>query len=252
MSTYRNRQPQGIPTGGQFAASMHSEPSISLGGPPEPKLVILDPSIDSPAIQELADAGLRGGLYAAEEDHDLPEGSVVLRTDGVQVGLSGLGTDEVAVKLLSDDPGREFTMTHSNKPSTEDVMNAIGTTVWKDKLTDTFGETFQDGEDFEVRDNYLGRNSHTGDYIAGMTVSTPNGDWFSLDHNFTTGKTTVDSETWMDEKPFPQEFVDPIISDLTGKDVYGEDAQRAAAEAFGEVRARAEQMPGYDKFSELA
>ncbi|MCC3299314.1 hypothetical protein [Arthrobacter caoxuetaonis] len=252
MNTFRNRQPQGIPTGGQFAATTHSESSISLGGPPRPDLVIHDPSIDSEAVQELAAAGLKGGLFPARESQDLPEGSVELWTDGARLGISGLGTDEVAVKFLSDDPNREFTMTHSNKPSTEDIMNAIEAAQWKDKLTDVFAGSFRDGEDFEVRDNYLGRNSHTGDYVAGMTVSTHTGDWFTLDHNFTTGQTTVDSESWMNEKPFPQDFVDPIISDLTGKDAYGEDAQRAAAEAFGKVKERAEQMPGYEKFSELA
>lgn len=248
MNTPRSRQPQGIPVGGQFAAHSHSEPSLSLSDPiPAPLRV--DPSVDSEAVRALAAEGLVGEIRPYQGDDDeIPEGSLHYRSGSNSIVISGLGTDSLAIRNLSDDPHREFTMTREDNPGAAEIVEAVDAVKWQNNLSDAFTEGFNDGEDFEVRDTYLGKNGETGDVVAGMSISDHNGTWFTLDHNYTTGATTVDSESWMGEKPLDHLFVAPIVSDLTGKDVYGADADNAAAAAFAKVRARAEEHLDYEKY----
>lgn len=247
MSTFRNRQPEGVPTGGQFATTTKTESDVTLT--PARSGLSIDPACQGKAVQDLAAAGLKGTLAPYHGgDPDIPDGSLSYHSpEGHELAISGLGTGSTAIHMISGDPDHSFTVTRENATA-RDVVEGIEAAAWCDDLAGAFETTFDHGGENEVRDSYLSRNPETGDMVAGMTISDQDGNWFSVDHNYTTGETTAAPESAAGPGPLPDVDLDAVITDLTGKDTGG-DTQGAAASAFADVMEQVRSHPKFDRYT---
>lgn len=248
MTTFRNRQPEGIPTGGQFATMTKSEADVSLAA--GTNTLTIDEDCSTEAVQALADAGLKGRIEPYRgDDEDMPEGMVVYSSPaGHEIGISGLGGEEVEIRIMTDDEYRSLRMSHTGNPSAEEVVKAIEVAAWTEDVTDSFSVGFTDGEN-EIRETYFDRNTETGDFVAGMTLSDQDGNWLTVDHNYTTGETTATPESGPGTHPLPPVDLDAVMSDMTGTDASG-NSQAVAAAAFGRIRNRLEDEPFYNKLAQ--
>lgn len=244
MTTFRNRQPEGIPTGGQFATMTKSESDVSIasGG----TSLSIDEGCNTEAVRALADAGLKGRFQPYRgDDPDVAEGSVTYNSpEGHEMVISGLGSAEVQIRTGNPDDNSGLTMSHGNNPSAEEIKKGIDVAAWMEDTNEAFGVSFTDGEN-EIRETYFDRNIETGDMVAGMTVSDSEGNWHTVDHNFTTGQTTATPESGPGSHPLPEADLDAIMSDLTGTDASG-NSQAVAAAAFGKIRNRVQDSPFYN------
>lgn len=249
MTTFRNRQPEGTPAGGQFAPTLKSESSVALTAGAGSGGLAIDYDCNTEEVRALGRAGLQGriSLYTGD-DEDTPEGTVLYHSpEGRELAISGLGSEKVEIRVVSDYEYHSFRTTHGGYPRAEEIVSGIEVACWREDITDAFATSFSDGEN-EVRDSYFDRNRDTGEFFAGMTLSDQEGNWFTVEHNYGTGETTAAAESGPDSE-LPEVNLDEVISDLTRSDVSG-NAQTVAAAAFAKVRNRVEGYPYYSKLAE--
>ncbi|MET4143777.1 hypothetical protein [Arthrobacter sp. UYCo732] len=111
-----NRQPQGIPVGGQFAATTHAEPGVSL----DAGVPAYDDDAQKARLAAIAEKSKAISKLQAEMDLlniDAAIGSVrkhfpdaaYLCVDRARHGWTGAALDEYAPKSLQDKEGNEIT-----------------------------------------------------------------------------------------------------------------------------------------------
>ncbi|MCC3299313.1 hypothetical protein [Arthrobacter caoxuetaonis] len=248
MTTFRNRQPEGTPAGGQFASTPKSESDVALAAGTGTGGLDIDYDCNTEEVRALARAGLQGRITPYNgTDEDIPAGAVIYTShEGHELAISGLGGEEVEVRVVTDDEHRSFRMTHGGYPRAEEVVTGIEFAAWREDVTDAFSVGFTDGQN-EVRETYFDRNIETGEFFAGMTLSDQEGNWFTVEHDYGTGETSATPESGPGAE-MPKIDLDAVMSDLTGSDASG-NAQTVAAAAFAKIRNRVEGYPFYNKLA---
>lgn len=241
-----NRQPAGIPVGGQFAHTAHAEPAgVSLH----------DQSGSTPASApgpwaaafRLGQAGLEGDLTPYTGGNpDAAGGSLAyVSPRGHELVISGAGTDRLTIHHFDPTEENTFTAERTGCQDPAKAVEAIGDVLWDLETKDAFSAGFTDnGEVFEIRDIEIGNDDGAG--YAAMTVRDDVDDELYIRHNYDTGETTVSSERGVLDGPAREAALDALIVDMSEESEDG-DSEVAVARAFERIRSAALQLPGADK-----
>jgi hypothetical protein len=169
-----NRQPKGIPAGGQFAPETHTEPDVTLSAHEAPGLVVHDGpdhqiAWDSPEDQArfreaaafMEEAGIEGTVtslytkYRPEDDLD----ALILQVDGRNMTVHRVGTENPQVAYGDDnDDAWTFRMEAGDgagKNEHEILADLVASARHDAACQEAWRgdeEAFQHGDDAEVKD----------------------------------------------------------------------------------------------------
>ncbi|ACL41956.1 hypothetical protein Achl_4005 (plasmid) [Pseudarthrobacter chlorophenolicus A6] len=191
-----NRQPKGIPAGGQFAPETHTEPDVDLQAPAPSGLTVIDGAEnevawDTPEDQGryleaayfMEEAGIEGTVkplytkYRSEDGLD----ALILQVDGRRMTVHHVGTEKPSISYGDDeDDAWTFRMEagDGSRKNEHEILHDLVVSARHDAACqeawrrDPSGETFQYGDDANVRDFGV-RYANNGDRI--ITVDIDNG-----------------------------------------------------------------------------
>ncbi|MGK3708641.1 hypothetical protein [Arthrobacter sp. IK3] len=235
---HMNRQPQGIPAGGQFAATPHSEnDSVTLPAPAQP-------AFPAAAAFELGKAGLQGELSQYTGGNpDAPEGAMAyVSPAGHELVLSGVGTDTLMIQHFDPTEENTFTTERSGCKDPAKAVAAIEDVLWDLEAQDSFSAGFADGDVYEIREVELGRDAD-GTNRAMIIVRDEDDNELTVSHNYDTGTTTFTSDYGDLDGLAEEAALDSIVVDMA-EEVEGGDNNLAIRRAFERVRAAALRSPG--------
>ncbi|MCC3292615.1 hypothetical protein [Arthrobacter sp. zg-Y1110] len=240
---HMNRQPQGIPVGGQFAATAHAEPArVTLYGDLSGSIT---PAGAWVAAFNLGKTGLEGDFTPYTGGNpDAPEGSLnYVSPSGHELVLSGVGTEDFQIHHF--DPSEENTFTIGAGDGRNPVKAAkdIQDALWDLEVRDAFDAGFSDGNVYEIRDTELGRTADGENYGA-MMIRDDDDNEFTVRHNYDTGETSLSIPGYGPlDGPAEGAALDSIIVDMAEEPDDGNN-DVAAARAFEKIRAFALKAPG--------
>lgn len=258
------RQPEGIPTGGQFAATAHAEPGVSLQEPATSGLTIVDGAEndiawDSPEDQGryleaaffLEEAGIEETVkplytkYRAEDGLD----GLVLEVDGRNMTVHHAGTMSPQVRY-GDNEDDAWTFTSQAGDGTgkneHEVLADLLVSARHDAACqeawrrDPNGETFQYGDEINVKDFGV-RYAEDGTRIITVDVEKDGRYWELVQRG------NDDVEVSLEGQPLRLPFIQ--------LDVLAYDFDKDHDEGTGDIRwkammkdaaERAAQEPGYN------
>lgn len=243
MSTPKiNRQPEGIPAGGQFAASLHAEPEVALGESSA------NTRLDAVAAFELGKAGLQGELtpYTGSDPDAGEDAMTYVSPLGRELVISGAGTQNCMVHHFDPSGENTFHIGDIDGRNPSETVEALNSAVWDLEVRDAFDMGFRDGEVYEIRDTELGRTKD-GDSYALMSLSDDEGNWSTVHHNYGTGITTIADDSSTLTGMAESITMDAIVTDMAEEPTDG-NLPVAMARAFERIRADAVKVPGSGEF----
>lgn len=224
MTTDPKRQPEGIPTGGQFAATAHAEPGVSLQVPAPSGLTIIDGADndiawDSPEDQGryleaayfLEEAGIEGTvkpLYTKYRDEDGLD-AMELAVDGRSFTIRHAGTMHPEVSYDGDGDEdwsfRSEAGDGANRNEHEVLADVVASArhdaacqnAWRN---DPNEETFQHGDEADVRDFGV-RYAEDGTRTITVDIEKDGRFWELVQRG------NDDVEVFLEGKPLPLPFI---------------------------------------------
>lgn len=259
-----NRQPKGIPAGGQFAAEAHTEPDVSLQASGATSLTIIagaenEIAWDTPQDQEryleaayfMEEAGIEGTVkplytkYRAEDGLD----AIILEVDGRRMTVRHAGTMNPEISYGDDeDDAWTFRMEAgegTNKNEHEVLADLVASArhdaacqeAWRH---DPNGETFLYGDDADVRDFGV-RYDQDGTRIITLDVEKDGRFWDLVQRG------NDDVEVFLEGKPVPLPFIqlDALAYEFDEDHIEGTGDIRWKA-MMKDAAERAAKEPGYN------
>ncbi|MFF2678057.1 hypothetical protein ACFVRT_15910 [Arthrobacter koreensis] len=243
---HRNRQPAGIPVGGQFATTAHAEPAGVHMNDQSGSIPASAPGAWAAAFG-LGQAGLQGDvtLYTGGNP-DAAEGALAyVSPRGHELVISGAGTDNLTIHHFDPTEENTFTTERTGCEDPAKAVEAIEDVLWDLETRDVFTAGFYDGEVFETREVELGRTGD-GTSCASMTVRDEGDNELYVSHDYDTGKTTLSSERGELSGLAQEAALDALIVDMAEESEDGNN-EVAAARAFERIRSAALKLPGAEK-----
>lgn len=247
--TKPNRQPEGIPTGGQFAAATHSDhvPALTLGTTPISWDTPEDEARFNQAAEFMAESDIEGVVtplftqYRPEEGLD----AIILQVDGRNMVVRHAGTISPQIEYGDDeDDAWTFRMEPgdtANKTEHEILADLVASArhdaacqeAWR---RDPSGETFQYGENASVNDFGV-RYAPDGTRIITLDIDNDGRHWELVQRGTDDVKIFISGN----EVPLPHVQLDALASefdedhtdgmgDIRWKAMMKDAADRAAAE----------------------